>query len=193
MPENNQDKKALQQFFSAVWWLVLLRGIAVFILGLLLLFRPGATILLFVQFLGAYWMVDGIFTLINSIKGRKTSPNWGWGIFVGILGIIAGLVVFSRPLATAILTIGLLVYFLAFMAIVTGVSSIITGIRLRKEISKEWSMILSGVLWTIFGILLFSSPAMATATLVWMTGVFALGGGIVIIIASFRMKKFGKG
>jgi uncharacterized membrane protein HdeD (DUF308 family) len=176
MEANNQDKMVLQQFLSGVWWLVLLRGIAVGILGCLLLTRPAITVLVIVQFMGIYWLVDGIFTLARSIRGRKTHKNWGWGIFVGVLGMLAGLVVLSRPLASAILTQLFLVYFLGITAIVSGITSIITGFRLRKEVRGEWSMFFGGLIWAIFGILLLTSPLMSAVVLIWIAGIIAVVG-----------------
>ena len=193
MAPSSEDKLVLRQFLSGVWWLVLLRGIAVCILGWLLLTRPGITVLIIVQFMGIYWLVDGIFTLARSVKGRKTHKNWGWGIFVGILGILAGVVVLSRPLASAILTQLFLVYFLGITAIVSGVTSIVTGFRLRKEVKGDWSMFFGGLLWAIFGILLLSSPLMSAVVLIWIVGIFAVVGGIIMIIFGFRLRSLAKG
>ncbi len=193
MEANSQDKIVLQQFLSGVWWLVLLRGIAVGILGCLLLTRPAITVLVIVQFMGIYWLVDGIFTLARSIRGRKTHRNWGWGIFVGVLGILAGLVVLSRPLASAILTQLFLVYFLGITAIVSGITSIVTGYRLRKEIRGEWSMFFGGLIWAIFGVLLLTSPLMSAVVLIWIAGIFSIVAGIIMIILGFRLRSLAKG
>ena len=191
MAEEKVEKTLVQSLAAQTWWLVLLRGIAVLLLGLALLTNPAATVMILVQFLGAYWIVDGIFTLIQAIKGRKAAKNWGWGLFVGILSVLAGIVIFSRPLASAILTVTFLVYLIAFWAMFFGINSIVTGIRLRKEVSNEWSMILGGIITTLFGILLLVSPMMSAMTLVWIIAVFAVVDGIILIVLSFRVKKFG--
>ena len=193
MEANSQDKMVMQQFLSGVWWLVLLRGIAVGILGWLLLTRPVITVLVIVQLMGIYWLVDGIFTLARSIRGRKTHKNWGWGIFVGILGFLAGIVVLGRPLASAILTQLFLVYFLGITAIVSGITSMVTGFRLRKEVRGEWSMFFGGLIWAIFGILLLASPLMSAGVLIWIVGIFAVVGGIIMIIFGFRLRSLAKG
>ena len=186
------DSKKIQQFLSSVWWIVLLRGVAVLVLGLLLVFNPGSTLITIMIFLGAYWFVDGIFTIINSLKGGKTMEGWGWGIFSGVLGIIAGLVVFAHPLATAIFTQVFLIYFLAFMAITNGFSSIVNGIKLRKEIKNEWTIILGGLLTIIFGILLLVKPLVGSVLLLWLLGIIAIVGGIAIISLSFKVKNIAK-
>lgn len=186
------DSKQIQQFLSSVWWIVLLRGIAVLVLGLLLLFNPGSTLITIMLFLGVYWFVDGVFTIINALQGRKTMAGWDLGILSGALGVIAGLVVFAQPLATAVLTQVFLIYFLAFMAIANGISSIVSGIKLRKEIKNEWTIILGGALTVIFGILLLSKPLVGSVLLLWFLGIIAVVGGISIISLAFKVKNMGK-
>ena len=185
------ERHLLQKMAGDYWWLVLIRGIAVLCLGLLMVSRPGMTLVLIIQFLGAYLLVDGIFTIINSLRSRKVLGDWRWALFTGILGVIAGIVVFSRPLAVTVLTTTFLVYFVALLALASGFSSIFTGIRLRKQIDNEWSMILGGLLYCGIGILLLASPMMTAATLVWILGSFAVVGGLVQVFASFKLKKFG--
>ena len=186
------ERSVLQKLCADYWWLALLRGVAVLVLGIMMMSRPGMTVVLLIQFMGAYWLVDGIFTIINSIRGRAAVADWGWGMFVGILSVIAGTIVFSRPLAAAMLTTTFVVYFIAIAALVSGVSSIVTGVRLRREITKEWSMILSGLLYLGFGLLLLGRPLVSAASLVWLLGIFATVGGIGMIVVSFRIRSFGK-
>jgi len=169
-----------------------LRAVTVGLLGILLITRPTATVTVMVIFLGRYWLVDGVFTIIECVRGRKHLQHWGWGLFVGIIGVLAGIVVFSRPLASALLTTAFLVYFLAFAALVSGISSIVTGIRSRKETSNEWSMILGGLLYTIFGVLLLIRPLISTLVLAWTFGIFAIAGALTLVMFAFRIRKVGQ-
>ena len=187
-----EEKGFVQQFCSDVWWLVLLRGIAVLILGGYLLYKPGITVLILVQLLGAYFLVDGLFSVFNSIIGRKYMKGWGWGIFMGLLEILAGIIVFGRPIASAILTVGFLVYFIAFIAMFFGFMGIITGIRVRKEIKGEWSMIVGGLLAVIFGFLLLINPQASAVAFIITLGCFAVVGGIFQIFFACKLRKVGK-
>ena len=185
--------KASKKILSAIWWLILLRGIVLVLLGILFLTRPAATLTLVIWFLGAYWFVDGIVTLVKSIKGRKTIKYWGWGIFVGIIGIIAGLLVFSQPVAAALLTTTFLVYFLGFAAMISGIASIVTAISLRKKISNEWSMIFGGVVWFLLGLLLVAHPLVAMLVLIYFVGILGIIGGIVLVANAFVIRGIAKG
>jgi uncharacterized membrane protein HdeD (DUF308 family) len=65
----------------------------------------------------------------------------------------------------------------------------VTGIRFRKEISGEWSMILGGILSIIFGIILMVSPYVSALILVKTIGIIALVGGFTLIILAFQFRK----
>ena len=91
----------MSRLFPQYWWVFLLRGIAAVILGLLALFMPGPALLGLVTFLGAFLVVDGIFTIISALQGRGVGSQWGWYLFIGALGILAGFTAFYNPFATA--------------------------------------------------------------------------------------------
>ena len=186
------DQNVLRQLSSEIWGWVLFRGITLTVLGILLIRKPGITVAVMVMFLGAGWLVDGVFTIVESIRGRKHLENWGLGLFVGLISAFAGLVVFSRPLASALLTTTFLVYVLAFAAIVSGMLSVVTGIRLRKEITNEWSMILGGLLYGVFGLLLLARPLVSVVTLVWIFGILALAGGFTFVMVALKLRKVGQ-
>ena len=182
------ETKSLKQVASAIWWLVLLRGIAAVLLGILLFTNPDAILSVVIIFLGIYWVVDGIITLLASFTGREEHSNWGWGIFVGIISILAGLAVLSQPVLTAIFTAQFIVSLVGIMIIISGVSSIVTGFRLRKT-SGEWMMILGGVLGLILGLLLLMNPLFSALVFVNITAIFSIIGGFALIVMAFQVKK----
>ena len=94
------------------WWLVLLEGIAAIILGLLLLTSPGATVMILVQVLGLYWLIKGILQIVSIFVD---SSRWGWKLFVGILGIVAGIVILRHPMVSAVLIPSLTVIFVGLL------------------------------------------------------------------------------
>jgi len=185
------DNTLVGQVISDIWWLVLLRGIAAVLLGILLFTNSAAVLSVIIVFLGIYWVLDGIITLMASIIGRNEHSNWGWGIFVGIISILAGLAVLSQPVLTALFTASFIISLVGIMIVISGISSIVTGFRLRKT-SGEWMMILGGALSLIFGLLLLMNPLFSAMVFVYIIAAFSIFGGIVLIVISFQVKKLKK-
>ena len=161
------------------WWVLLLRGIVAVLFGLLAYARPVLTIAALVLLWGAYALVDGIFEVIAGVRAK-----YGTLIFLGIVGIAAGIVTFAWPAITAIT----LLYVIAFWAIVAGVMQIAAAIRLRKEVEGEWLWILSGLCMVVLGGLLIAQPGAGALSLVWLIGSFAIAWGVLLVILSFRLK-----
>lgn len=186
-PQNN-----IKKILTHAWWLVLLQGLTAIIIGGLLITQPGLTILVLVQFMGAYWFVDGIFKLIAALTGYTGAISKGWTGLAGMLGILAGLAVFSQPVAAAMLTPLFLVYLLAFQAVLSGVIQVVHAIRVRQVIENEWSLILTGLLSIILGVILLGQPLMSAAALPMVLGIFALAGGMGLIFFTFRVRSLTK-
>lgn len=170
------------------WWAVLIRGILSLIFGVLCLVFPFSTIIVLAMFFGAYALVDGIFAIVSMFMGPRSTSQWGVLLLEGIVGIIIGLITFFMPGVTAL---GL-VYLIAAWAVVTGIFEIIAAIRLRKEITGEWMLILGGVLSVLFGLLVGIFPGAGALTIVVWIGVFAIFFGIVFIILAFRLRSWHK-
>ncbi|HRO13435.1 HdeD family acid-resistance protein [Amaricoccus sp.] len=179
--------RPLLRHMAEYWWLVLLRGIAAVVFGLLALFMPAVAGLSLVFLWGAYTLADGIFSLWAGIvgSGASTGSRW-WLAITGLLGIAAGLIAFLAPALTA----GILLIFIAIWSIAIGAMAIVGAIQLRKEIEGEWFLILSGAIAILFGILMFTRPASAALAVVWMIATFAIIFGIDLILLAFKLKGY---
>ncbi|MGE3230225.1 MAG: HdeD family acid-resistance protein [Hyphomicrobium sp.] len=170
---------------SGNWWLILIRGIAALVFGLLALFWPGITLVTLVLLYGAFALVDGVFALGAAIVGRvSATPRW-WLAIVGLLGIAAGALTFAWPGITALV----LLFFIAGWSIAIGAFQIIGAIQLRKEIDNEWLLILSGALSVLFGLALFFWPGAGAMALIWLIALYAIVFGILIIAFAFRLRR----
>jgi len=166
------------------WWLLMLRGVAAILFGILAFAWPGLTLYVLVIFYGAYALADGVFALTAAIVGGGMAPRW-WLAIVGLLGIGAGLGTFFYPGVT----IFVLVYLIGGWSIARGLMEIVGAIQLRKEIENEWMLILSGLLSLLFGILVLASPGSAAMALVWVLGIYAVVFGLLMITLSLKLKK----
>ncbi|MGB3500383.1 MAG: HdeD family acid-resistance protein [Mesorhizobium sp.] len=166
------------------WWLILLRGIAAILFGLLAFVMPGIALATLVLLYGAYAFVDGIFALIAAFGGQAKGERW-WLALIGLLGIGVGIVTLLMPGLTAFT----LLYFIAFWSIAIGVMQIVGAINLRKEIDNEWWLILGGVLSILFGVLLIVAPGAGAVGLIWTIASFAIVYGVTLVMLAFRLRK----
>ena len=166
------------------WWLLLLRGIAAIIFGILAFVWPGLTLVTLVLLYGAFALVDGVISLIAAFTGSaKPVPTW-WLVVVGLLGIGAGIATFVMPGITAIL----LILFMGAWALVHGIFEIIGAIQLRKEIDNEWMLILSGVVSVLFGVIVLIAPGAGALGLIWAIAVYSIVFGISFVALAFRLR-----
>ncbi len=162
------------------WWLILLEGIFALIIGVLLLTNTGMTTVVLVQVLGIYWLISGIFSIV-AIFLDKTM--WGWKLFTGILGIIAGFVVLDHPLWSPLVVGSVLIIFLGIQGLIVGIVRIIQTFQ-----DAGWGAGILGVINIIFGIFLLANVFIATLALPTVIGIFAILGGIIAIIMAFRLR-----
>jgi uncharacterized membrane protein HdeD (DUF308 family) len=162
------------------WWLVLLQGIAAIVIGLLLIAQPYGTLAFLVLFLGIYWFISGIFSIISIFLDHTM---WGWKLFTGILGIIAGLIVMQHPLWSSILVPATLVIILGIEGIIIGCVNLFAAFK-----GSGWGVGILGVLSIIFGILLLLNPLVATLVVPFVLGGLGVVGGVIAIYMAFRLK-----
>ncbi len=165
---------------ASFWWLVLLRGIAALILGLFLISSPAMTTIVLVTFIGAYWLVDGIFSLVGMFMDRRA---WGLKLALGILGIMAGIYVLRYPLWASILVVTLVVILLGVQGLVMGILSLIEGFR-----GKGWGPVVLGIVYLLFGLVLLGNTYVAAISLPLVLGILGIIGGIITIVVSFQVR-----
>jgi uncharacterized membrane protein HdeD (DUF308 family) len=168
------------------WWILAIRGIAAIVFGVLTFIRPGSSLVALVILFGAYALVDGAFNLGFAFRLARGVPRWGSLIVGGVASIVAGVLTFIWPAITALV----LVSIIAAWAVVTGVTTIVAAVRLRKQIRGEWLMILSGILSVALGVLLFVYPGPGALALVIWIGAYAIVFGALNLFLAYRVRRF---
>lgn len=164
------------------WWVVGLRGLVAILFGIVAIVWPGMTLAVLVLLFGAYALVDGILDIFAAIRGDASHRVWM--LVEGIVGVGAGLAAFFWPGLTALV----LLYIIAFWAIITGVLEIVEAIRLRQVISNEVALIIGGVLSVLFGILLLAAPGTGALAVVFIIGIYAIIFGIALLALAWRLR-----
>ncbi len=165
------------------WWLVLLGGVLNIILGLLLLTSPVKTVYTLVIVLGYYWIFSGLITLVAMFIDHKA---WGWKLFSGILSLLAGITILRYPLISMFTIPAIIILLLGIQGVVVGIISLVLAFK-----GGGWGTGILGLLSLIFGGILianYSAPGLVL-TLIWVTAIFALFGGIAQIFQAFQQRK----
>lgn len=167
------------------WWAVLLQGIFGVFIGLLLLGAGDITktqgLLLVVQILGWYWFFVGI---MNIVLIFVDPVMWGWKLFIGIVGILAGIAIIEYPVYSALIVPYVFVILIGIEGIVIGIADIVRGFQ-----GGGWGIGLLGLLSLFLGGWLIAERYAATLAFPWVAGVFALVLGTAGIFMSFQVRR----
>ena len=178
--ENMSNEIKVEARMVVPWWLILIQGIASLVLGGYLLMKPGMTTVVLVQFLGWYWLFSGIFSLISLFMNRE---SWGWTLFSGILGILAGSMVIGSYISGAVIVTATFILIMGIQGIIAGGFGIYAAFK-----GAGWGAGIMGALSILFGFLIIGNPIVAGMALPFVLGIFAVVGGIAAIIMAFKAK-----
>ena len=177
----------LSTLMSRYWWVLLLRGVLAILFGIAALAYPGMTIGSLVLYFAAFAFVDGISNVFQAFSGREENESWWVLLLEGLLGIAFGVITYQAP---GITTLMLLLY-IGFWAIATGVMRIILAVRLRHEITGEWWMVLGGLVSILFGMAMVSRPGAGALAVLTVIGVWSIVTGLSLVFLAFKVKSIG--
>lgn len=175
------------------WWAFVLRGVLALVIAILAWLMPAEAILALTLVFGAFAFADGVFGLVAAVRHMRREERWGWLTFSGVLGILTGLVVLVTPFVASFVLAVFLWASIAFWSILSGVSEIVTAIRLRDEIEGEIWLALGGIVSVLLGLFvvwfLFAYPAQSLLALGWVLSIYAAIFGVVMILLGLRLRK----
>lgn len=167
------------------WLVLLIRGVIAIIFGLVTWFAPQASLQIMLLIFAGYFFFDGALRCWVAISSKESNPLWWLLLLGGVLSIAAALMTLLAPDITTLL----LLYYVAAWAIAIGVVEIFVAMKLRREISGEWLLIITGVLSVIFGLYLIFSPGAGILTLLWLVATYAVIFGSLMVLFAFKLKK----
>jgi uncharacterized membrane protein HdeD (DUF308 family) len=179
----------MKGYVAKYWWVYLLRGIFGIIFGVLAFVMPAITLASLVIFWGAYSFADGIIALWAAITGGTTDSDNHWLVGLqGVIGVAVGVITFLMPMVTGL---GLLIVIAAW-SLAIGVLQVVTAVRLRKEITGEFWLGLSGLVSILFAFFIIARPGQGALAIVWIIGSYAIIFGIMLVAFAFRVKNAAK-
>lgn len=167
-----------------VWYWPVIRGVIAILFGIIALASPLSTAWSLALVIAIFAIVDGVVEIIEGIRHR------GYGgvtarVLLGVLSIIFGVVVLAWPGITLVV----LVYSVAVWSVLAGVFQLVAALTIPDVKGGARVLgVLAGLLYIVFGALLFSQPAAGLVTIVWIVGIYALVFGIVLVALGFRLR-----
>ncbi len=122
--------------FKAQSWgkgiLAFLLGLLTLIVGFYMVTNPGVALASLALFLAAFFIVDGIFEIIEAFQ-LKPIDGWGWMLFGGIVSILLGFMIWRQWPISGLWAIGILV---GVKLIFSGMAMTMLGWMGRKYSGK---------------------------------------------------------
>lgn len=177
----------MQEFNKKVFTYLLVTGILFSIVGVFGVFSPTIFSVYLVDILAAFFLVSGVKNFTKGFQFRKVANfHWGLYIFIGVLEIIISLSLFSTPFASQIYII---IYAGIFM-IFKGIFIILNILFNRKIFPSLVDFSLgSGIIDTLFGILLVALPFFSQEFIALCIAWYILFSGANLILSAFYFKK----
>ena len=171
--------------FAGRWWTMVLRGIVAIVFAVLAFAWPGETLHILTLLFGGYALVDGACMLLAAVGGRHGRHNRWLLALEGVVGMALGIVVLRAEVTSAVV----LLYFMSIWAVAMGFLRIIEAMLLRREISGEMWLALSGVVAILFAVTLMMQPRMGAVAMIWLIAGYALVTGIFEILVGIELHR----
>ncbi|MEV5170576.1 DUF308 domain-containing protein [Streptomyces flaveolus] len=165
-------------------WMLVARGAAALLFGVVALVWPGVTVLALALLFGVYALVDGLALLASAFRRRGDTAHRAAHAIGGVLGIGAGVVGIGWPGVTALALAALI----GAWAVVTGIAEIWAAVRFRRELHHEWALFLAGAVSVAVGVLAWARPDVGAITIAQVIGVYALVSGALVLAAARRLR-----
>jgi len=160
-------------------------GVIFILMGMLSIAFPFYSSLGMEAFLGALFLVGGIFQLFGAFDDNR-HPSYVWRFFSGVIYILAGVYLLGQPLiGLQILTLIVIILFFA-----QGFFTLVYSFHV-KQISTRWGWPLVNGILTIFlaSLLLIDYPSSSLWTLGLLVGVNLLTFGLTVLMLGSYMEK----
>ena len=112
-------------------WPLIIIGVLSLLAGIIILVRPGLSLITLTYVIAAWAIVAGVLTVIAAIRLREEIDNEWWLIISGVLAVIFGILVFTGGEAGVIAGSFAIATVFGVFAILAGILSLVLAFRVR--------------------------------------------------------------
>jgi uncharacterized membrane protein HdeD (DUF308 family) len=166
-----------------IWWLLLLRGVALILFGVVAVMWPGLTLVALATAFAAYLLIGGVFDIIASTRAIGHRSLWFLGMLLGLAEIGVGIYLLKNrlALATFIAVVGL-------SLIVFGILEVIAAFEPNEDGGRRFLAIIAGALSLIAGFVTLRYPVSSGLAFTWVLGVWGLVAGAMQVAMCLSLR-----
>lgn len=175
-------EKIMKRFFRSS----IITSLILITLGLLLIFKSEATILLISYVIGGILIAIGVIAIIKFIQNAGKEQKNELDIVYGVVSIILGIIVIKNPEAIA----SIIPVILGISIILSSATKLQYALELRENKNKLWkTTLVLALISTLCGIILLFNPFKAASYFTKIVGVFIVIYAILDMISSYTVKR----
>jgi uncharacterized membrane protein HdeD (DUF308 family) len=122
---------------ESAWVAILLGGIAGVLVGIATFFMPGVTAIVLLILIAAWCIVTGVAQILAAIRLRKAITGEWLLVLAGIVSVLFGVFLVTRPAAGALAV----TLYIGGFAIVLGMLQLMLAFRLRSWSNRQASTV----------------------------------------------------
>ena len=158
----------------------LLGGLTAALFGIILLLRREEALALMIILLGLWWLIQGAFMLFSVFIDNE---DWGWKVFLGLLGLVAGVIVIQNPDDAVTFLASALAIVLGVIGVIIGISAIIGSFR-----GGGFGSLIFGIVSGAIGLLFIFNSLFSASLLVTLFAILLLIDGVAAIYLAIRYR-----
>ena len=136
-------------------WGLFAAGIALVIIGFVLLMVPGLTLVSIAVIAGCMFLAAGIVDAYAYFKYREAEGLSGWALAYAVCDIILGVLFIVHPIASAVV----IPWVMGIFVVAYGIFEIVAAVRFRDALPGWGWVLFAGIVSLFCGIAFFLWPA----------------------------------
>jgi len=167
-------------------WAYILLSILISLLGVVVIFRPGASILTICWIMGVISILFGATKIVSYFTKDQYGLAFQFDLALGIFAVVIGILLCAHPAGIVSLT----QFLIGLFILVDGVFKLQTAIDAKRfGLARWWSILLLALLCVACGLLLVIDPFDSARALMVLLGISMLIDGIqnlVVVLYTVR-------
>lgn len=162
------------------WWVFMLQGAILLILGIYMLFAPIAGFATLGFLFGLVILLTGIFELLRVIRDRNQGSR-AMHLLLGVINIILGIILVGHIGTSE-----------AILRIVVGLWFLFRGVSLMsfsRLTGRNWVLTAGGVIVVLFALAIIFKPLFGAVTIAIITAVAFIVTGMFDVALGYRLKR----